>query len=69
MIGLDLLTNRDEILRWFVSDPAALSSINSWVDIIEDIIKVIGEGIFLGAFYCCYDITRRDTERCKKDIK
>jgi len=62
MISLDLLFNTDDILRLFFSNVSTLHNLDYWLDIIEDIIKIIAEGIFIVAFYRCYEITLIRTE-------
>ena len=59
MVGLDILTNKKDILRLFISNLSVLNSFHYWLSIIEDMFKIIAEGIFIGAFYRCLEIARR----------
>ena len=58
MVCLDIFTNRDDILRLFISDATTVYHVFYWLNIIEDILKIITGGIFAGAFYHCYKITQ-----------
>lgn len=59
MVALDILTNRDDILKMFISNPYVLTRLFSWLSAIEDMFKIIAEGVFVAAFYYCFEIARR----------
>lgn len=59
MIVLDALTNREDVLEMFISDSYIVWEFFSWLNAIEDVFKIIAEGVFIGAFYYCLEITRR----------
>lgn len=68
MVCLDILTNRDDIFRLFISDPSVLYYLDYWLKIAEDIFKIMAEGVFIGAFYYCLEIARGKSEERRKVI-
>ncbi len=59
MVLLDIITNRKDILQILISKPYLVSKLHSWLGVIEDMFKIIAEGVFIGGFYCCLEIARR----------
>lgn len=59
MVALDIVTNRNDILPIFIPDPYVSEKLHSWLDAIEDMLKIIAEGLFIGALYYCFEIARR----------
>ena len=59
MVFLDILTNREDILLRITNVDFVDRSYH-WLKAMEDSFKIISEGIFIGAFYHCFEIARRD---------
>ncbi|EDX87327.1 hypothetical protein S7335_5035 [Synechococcus sp. PCC 7335] len=59
MIGIDTLTNRDDILLTFLSATQS-DSLLSWIFILEETCKLVSEVFFVTAAKYCEQIGRRD---------
>ena len=62
MVGLDILTNRNDILSMVISNPDILNAVFSKGRILEDMFKVLAEGMFIVAFLACFRIARQRVE-------
>jgi hypothetical protein len=62
MIGLDLLTNKNDLLSRVIPDPGRLNQVWTGLEIFEDMVKVVAEGIFVVAFWACLKVARERTE-------
>ena len=60
MIGIDALTNRDDVLLTLFS-PERVVNIQSWVFILEDSCKLLSEAFFIVAAHRCLQIARQLT--------
>jgi hypothetical protein len=58
MMVLDILTNRDDIIRHFVEDTGSAVRLFEWLDAFEDACKMIAEAILIGAALRCLEIAR-----------
>ena len=58
MVGVDVLTNRDDILLTFLQ-PATVDGINSWVFVLEEGLKLLAEGFYIVAAHACLQMARR----------
>ena len=54
MVALDIITDGDEILALFISDPVQLTAAVRWLGALEDVFKVVSECFFIGFFAACY---------------
>jgi hypothetical protein len=59
MVTLDMVTNRNDVLPLFISEPAANESLAQWLNLAEEVFKLLAEGMFLGGFYECLQIVAR----------
>lgn len=57
-VVLDILTNRMDILIKLISNIHLVIKLHSWLSAIEEIFKIIAEGVFIGVFYYCLKITK-----------
>ena len=60
MIGIDALTNRDDVLLTLFS-PERVVDIQSWIFILEDGCKLLSEAFFIVAVHRCLQIARQLT--------
>jgi len=58
MIILDILTNRNDVLQIIFTDRLLANKLYHRLGLIEDMLKLFSEGLFLGAFYYCFEIAR-----------
>jgi hypothetical protein len=54
MVSLDIITDGDEILALFYSDPEQLHFVIRWLGALEDVLKNLSECFFIGFFAACY---------------
>jgi hypothetical protein len=59
MIALDMVTNRNDVLPLFIPEPASGEALTHWLNLTEEVFKVLAEGMFLGGFYECLQIVVR----------
>ncbi|MCK4829401.1 hypothetical protein KA005_77470, partial [bacterium] len=60
MVGIDILTNRKDILSLLTSNSYMLDKLFSEIKLLEDMLKVLAEGIFIVAFCGCLKIARKE---------
>jgi hypothetical protein len=58
-VTLDILTNRDDMLSSFISNPGRVELVMMQLNVVEDSMKILAEGILLGAFAGCLRIARQ----------
>lgn len=61
MIIFDLVTNNDYFTSLFIEDPAQGRVIRQILGILEDMIKIFAEGIFIVGIYKCWQIVSKYT--------
>ena len=57
-VALNILSNKKLIFLVLTSNSDAVHIIKSWLGFFEESFKIIAEGIFLGAFYYGFEITK-----------
>ena len=67
MVGVDVLTNRDDILL-LIFLPDTVDFIQSWIFVIEEGLKLLAEGFYIVAIYTCLQIANLEafTNRSQK---
>ncbi|MBI4004146.1 MAG: hypothetical protein HY353_03910 [Candidatus Omnitrophica bacterium] len=55
---LDALTNRNDVLPYLLANPAAAGWLRGRLMLLEDAVKILAEGIFLGSAYVCLRIAK-----------
>lgn len=60
MVGVDILTNRDDILLMLFQQ-STVYSIDSWSFVLEEGLKLLAEGFFIIAAHTCLKIAHRIT--------
>jgi len=58
MVGIDVLANRDDIFLMLLSAEAT-EGIMSWIFVLEEGCKLLSEGFFMIAIYCCWQMAKR----------
>ena len=53
-VGLDVFTHRTDAIEFLISDAQVYMPILYWLHPLEDIFKILAEGIFLGTFYAAF---------------
>ena len=61
MVGVDVLTNRDDILLTFLSREVT-DNIMGWVFILEESLKLLSEAVLIVAVYSCYQQAKQLTQ-------
>jgi len=51
MVATDTATNRDDVLTLLFADPHRVSIIKTWSYVVEDYLKILGEGFFIAALF------------------
>lgn len=59
MIALDMVTNRNDVLPLFIPDPIAGDTLAHWLNLAEEVFKLLAEGMFLGSLYECLQMVVR----------
>lgn len=57
-VALDIVTNREDILRTAIADPELATQVRSWLCASKGMLTILAEGIMLGFFYYCLDLAR-----------
>jgi hypothetical protein len=59
MVALDMVTNRNDVLPLFIRDPSAGETLAHWLNLAEEVFKLLAEAMFLGGFYECLQMVAR----------
>lgn len=58
MVILDMVGNNDYFLSLIIDDLGRVRTIEQWLSVVEDSIKIIAEGMFIAGIYHCWQIAR-----------
>ncbi len=59
MVIVELITNRFDVLPYFIPSHSLAKSLYKLGKIVEESLKLFAEGILIGAFYYCLQLTRQ----------
>lgn len=59
MVVFHIASNKTDILNSLVKEPGSVERYRAWFCTIKHMLEVFGEGMLIGFFYACLDISRR----------
>lgn len=68
MVILDVATNNRLFISMIIDDGAIASSIQQWLEVIEDSAKIFAEGMFIVGIYQCWQIAKTVTSDQYSDL-
>jgi len=59
MVIIDVIGNKEDILSKFISDPGLCEDLWKALEVFEEMIKIIAEGVLLAGTMFCHELAKR----------